>query len=324
MSRKTPSYIRLNYALRPAKNVERKMIFEALARLSEFDRLEDYRYAGFGSVYFSDFVLAHRRLGIADMVSIEREENDEPRFQFNRPLGCIRLMFGESNAVLHKIEFNKKTILWLDYDGSLELGVLNDVCHFFRVAQAGSVLLVTLNCQGNQPPVNAEQTEALLNNFRRDVGDENIPVDLDHTMLLGKKKPELFRRIITNRIDAVIQAQSEAVRIERRPRYKQLFNFRYADGLSMMTLGWLLYSNALESVVASCNFGSFPYVREGEEPYSIYVPWLTKREMAYLDARLPTLVGDAPSEDSSGIPEELVHQYSAIYRYYPRFVEADF
>ena len=43
------SYQKVNYALRPAKNIERKMICEALRQLSGFCLVETYRYIGFGS-----------------------------------------------------------------------------------------------------------------------------------------------------------------------------------------------------------------------------------------------------------------------------------
>jgi len=68
-----PSYRIINYALRPAKAIERRMLCAAFERLHPFQRIQDYRYVGFGSIYFSDFQLLHRQLGITDMLSIERD-----------------------------------------------------------------------------------------------------------------------------------------------------------------------------------------------------------------------------------------------------------
>jgi hypothetical protein len=80
-----PTFERFNYTLRPAKNVERKMLCDAFARLARIERLSDYRYVGFGSLSFADFALFHRRLGFREMVSIERRETARSRFEFNRP-----------------------------------------------------------------------------------------------------------------------------------------------------------------------------------------------------------------------------------------------
>lgn len=62
------SYRIINYPLRPAKAIERRMLCAAFERLHPFQRIERYRYVGFGSIYFSDFQLLHRQLGITDML----------------------------------------------------------------------------------------------------------------------------------------------------------------------------------------------------------------------------------------------------------------
>jgi hypothetical protein len=51
------SYRKINYTLRPAKNIERKMLCEAFHKLHPFGKVQNYRYIGFGSTYFSDFIL---------------------------------------------------------------------------------------------------------------------------------------------------------------------------------------------------------------------------------------------------------------------------
>jgi hypothetical protein len=85
-----PSYETINYDLRPAKSIERKMMAEALQALTLFAPMKEYSYRGFGSPYFTDFSLVHRVLGIRNMESIEKDEYNKGRFVFNRPLGCSR------------------------------------------------------------------------------------------------------------------------------------------------------------------------------------------------------------------------------------------
>src|SRR3954471_24514148 len=131
------SYREINYRLRPAKSVERKMIVDALRHLRGFGDLAQYRYVGFGSVFFVDFALMHRAFCICDMVSIERRRDDEKRFYFNKLFDCIEMQFGESNEVLAKLQWDGRTIIWLDYDGSINSNVLSDVQQVCGVAVPG-------------------------------------------------------------------------------------------------------------------------------------------------------------------------------------------
>lgn len=108
------SYEKINYSLRPAKNIERKMLCETLQRLSFIQKLEKYRYIGFGSTYFSDFNLLHRLLGISKMISIEKDKKNKDRFEFNKPFSCIEMKFGSSNEVLPMLKWKEPSIVWVD------------------------------------------------------------------------------------------------------------------------------------------------------------------------------------------------------------------
>ena len=65
----------INYTLRPAKCVERKIMCEFLTKFGTEIPIHKYRYIGFGSFYFSDFVLFHNQLSINNMISIEQSSN---------------------------------------------------------------------------------------------------------------------------------------------------------------------------------------------------------------------------------------------------------
>src|SRR5947199_4199868 len=124
------SFTRVNYQLRPAKGVERRVMTDAFLRLRPFGSVESYRYVGMGSVYFADFALFHTVCGFKSLVSIEDAEDGrtQERFKFNVPLGSIELRFGHSNVELPKLLWeNVRTICWLDYDGSLTRPVLTDI-----------------------------------------------------------------------------------------------------------------------------------------------------------------------------------------------------
>lgn len=68
------SFDSVNYSLRPSKSVQRGLVFEGLRAVSNSVDLRNAVYIGFGSIWFTDFVMAHKVLNIDDMVSIEANE----------------------------------------------------------------------------------------------------------------------------------------------------------------------------------------------------------------------------------------------------------
>ena len=62
---------KINYSVRPKKNIERKIFCEAIRAMSYFGRLDEYRYIGFGSYFFQDFMLFHKEFSINDCISLE-------------------------------------------------------------------------------------------------------------------------------------------------------------------------------------------------------------------------------------------------------------
>ena len=142
---KIPSYRRIDYTLRPAKNIERKMIAEACFRLTAFRPVHSYRYVGFGSPYFSDFRLFHRLLGFQTMVNIESQTGDKDRFDFNRPYECISMKYGTASDKLPELTWkNTPTVVWLDYDKGLTADILDDIQWLVANLEVTSLLLVTV------------------------------------------------------------------------------------------------------------------------------------------------------------------------------------
>ena len=146
------SFCDINYAIRPAKAVERKMMVEGFRRLELAWPLSTYRYIGMGSVYFADFQLFHQTLGLDDMISIEREDQYKPRFEFNRPFRCVKIKYGESSDVLAALSWEKRSLVWLDYDGKLEASVISDLQSIVQKVVSGSVVSVSVNVEPDRPP----------------------------------------------------------------------------------------------------------------------------------------------------------------------------
>lgn len=137
---------RINYNLRPAKAVERKMLSESLRRLSSFRQLKSYQYVGFGSYYFSDFKLFHRDLHISRMTSIEINGSQRKRFDINKPYNCIDIIYGRARDKLKEVPWrDAPAIVWLDYDTVLDYEKLQDIRYVCNQLVSGSVLIVTVN-----------------------------------------------------------------------------------------------------------------------------------------------------------------------------------
>lgn len=258
------------------------------------------------------------------MLSIERDEAHEGRFKFNRPFNCIRIEFGDSNDVLPELQWDARTILWLDYDGKLDSNVLTDVKYACTSVVSGSVLIVTVNAHPDKEtgtPIN-ELSERRMQQLTERIGAEKIPGDVDGTDLRGWEEAKVYRRIVENEILQTLSERNGGRDLGSKMKYKQLFNFHYADGPKMLTTGGLLYDEGHEDAVNGCGFDRLEFVRSSpDDPYLIEVPSLTYREIRHLDSQLPT--ADHTSLEAHSIPRKDLERYARLYRYFPTFAEAD-
>jgi hypothetical protein len=315
---------KINYSLRPAKQIERKMLCESFWHLWPFASPWTYRYVGFGSFYFTDFSLFHKCVGISNMVSIEGDKSvKKERFIDNLPFKCIDIRFGMSDRLLPKLEWDGvRTILWLDYDEPLEttdVNIFGDVSLFFGKACAGSMLLLTLDAD----PESDEEDESLtrLKKLKRDIGEYRVPIGTTEADLDGWGRAKIYREIVNNEIDAAVQKRNSTRSPGTRFRYQQLFNFHYKDSAMMLTLGYFLYDEGTIDKFKACGFDRLSFYRPAEEVLRIEVPKLTYRELRNLNRQLPISPGEKLSSQS--IPGRDLELYEKVYRWFPTFAEAE-
>lgn len=336
-----PSYEDINYALRPAKSIERKMLVDTFRRLSAFASLSSYRYIGFGSTYFSDFILFHRVLNITNMLSIEKDEANAERFEFNVPFKCVKIAFGRSTAILPTLKWKTRTIAWLDYDGPLTAEVLADVAFFTTNAPSGSVLVVSVNAnasdddaadrasdesavvqpESDEPKSPAAAAERRLQRFRARVGHTKVPATVTPRDMRKWGIADVSKRIITNEINDTIRARNGALEGEDKVTYSQLFNFHYADRARMLTVGGIIYTLGEEKHYREAMFDSLSFVRINGEAYHIEVPNLTYREIRNLEKQMPCV--DETTIKAHGVSLTDIQKYARVYRFFPTFAEAD-
>ncbi|HLP84065.1 MAG TPA: O-methyltransferase [Phycisphaerales bacterium] len=320
----------INYGLRPAKNIERKMMGDLFARLSLIAPLPEYRYVGFGSTYFNDFALYHELLGINDMVSIERRGALLKRCEFNRPYKCIKLAHGESTTILPQLDWKRRSLVWLDYDSMISAEVLQDIETVVSKARSGSVLVVSVNVEPPRPPRHDEEGNPVKNPdphaYRRNylenaVGPNRIPNAIAGKDLADWGLAKVCHLVMSDQVKETLFDCNGAIDDAEQRRADQVLHFHYSDNARMLTVGWLLINSADRAKLGAHAFDSLPFVRTDDKALLIDPPQLTGREVRHLNRLLPTSDEDIPEVD--WLPASERKRYMAVYRYFPVFAESE-
>jgi hypothetical protein len=308
------SFEKIDYRVRPAKCVERKLLVEALRCLERIAPISDWTYVGFGSVYFSDFILFRKALGIVDMYSIEKSKRNKDRFIYNKPYGYVGMLWGTAAQRLPDIDWSKRTITWLDYDRPLKGEVLADLAKVATSAAEGSVLLATVDVDPKR------LTDVWLSELRGELGPGRVPRTLIADNLKGPRGPAIAWKLI----DRAIRSAMRTRNLTNAPdvvEYRQLFHFVYDDSSRMLTVGGILLGQADFGPFRSSGMPDLWFVRPAESPLDIVVQKLTIKEMKALDRCLP--LGPHSEGPPPSLPVGADEQYARIHRYFPTFVEAD-
>lgn len=314
------SYKAIDYRIRPAKYAERLMIAEVAGRL-RFHDVWTYRYVGLGSIYFTDFKLMHRALGISSMVSIEAETCDRERFDWNRPYATIDMHYGSTDAILPNLDWTPPSIVWLDYDGQISRSKLLDIEFLVRHAAPGSLLVFSLNCE-TPSPTGYEPGSDFVDALRAMVGVEVVDPSLKHEDLQGWSAAKVYRRIIASAIEGALASFNS---LEASPqlfrRWRQVLNIEYKDGARMLTVGGIVYEARQEELYRSGAFEKLIFYRDAKDPYRIEVPRLTLKEMAHLE----NVVMHPPEEvlNPSWLTAKERRYYIQLYRYLANFVPVE-
>lgn len=321
----------VNYSLRPAKNIERKMMGETFGRLAVLGPLSSYRYVGFGSEFFNDFSLYHQLLGSRNMISIERDGQRIDRCRFNRPYNCIEIIQGPAREVLPTLSWKPRSIVWLDYTEKLNEHILADVSYLVSQVQSGSMLVWSVNAEpwgGDRDEDTGERVTpsewpakriALL---RKSVGSTRVRSELNGSQLAKWGLAKEFHSILIDEIRRAINDRNGAVpQDSMKVTFRQIFHFRYADGLKMLTVGGLLLNVTDAERLGPNAFNDLPFVRTGRDALEINPPVFTSREIRFLNRLLPH--DDNATAEAKWLSKEELASFRTLYRYYPIFAESE-
>lgn len=311
------SFDRIDYSVRPAKYAERRMLRDVFHRLSYFGPLEDYHYVGFGSVWFSDFILFHRSLGLKRMTSIESKEKAFDRVRDNAPYR-IDLAFERASKAIPKLDWGARSFVWLDYDTQITKDCLRDIAAIVGKARSGSVIAISLRCDAADQlsdEVGVDSLKAFIEAFDR----ERVPNATTVDDLMGWPFSELSRNIVLNEIETALTARNGT--IADKFSFHPVCSFNYADGVMMTTLVGVMVADTEHDKFLSCNFNSLDFVEVLGGTIRINVPKLTAREFKLLEAQLP--LKEAEALVLGTIPAKEAASFEHMYRYLPNFVVAE-
>lgn len=311
------SFLRTNYSVRLNKGIERKLIFRTLSALADQFPVADYRYLGMGSMWFMDFILADRHLGIRKMSSFELDRTDANRARTNVPLAPIEVLSGDAGKHLKRIRIEKeRSICWLDFDNAVDDDVLETLRNTAVRMRSGSVLIATV--VGTKPPHSKEtpREQWLRERFLDAVPATIPPRYFDDEDLSAYPK---------HLADLLQETLRDSVRISSGDRrYRPLFAFAYRDGQRMVSVGGIVVSERDAARLDASGAMRLPFV--GADVTILEAPLLTAREKAAIDRLLPAprIASRRARRAGVRLSASELSAYVKWFREYPLFAEVEF
>lgn len=275
MRPKKYSYDKINYILRPCKQIERKIMLEVLGKLKLKRAIEEYKYIGMGSIHYYDFILIHKYLCIKDLISIDNKKTRR-RFEFNRPYEFVKFKKSKTTDFLSTYTWDKNDshLIWLDYDGGLENYMLEDIALVIQNCNKQDILIVTID--GRCPPELDENNKK--RKPREEFWDNFSMFTSSHYKNSSDVCPENFPDIIQNICINYIK-DKDALEDNK---FNQFFCFKYADTAEMFTFGGIIDENddSLKPVE------KHDFVSLDGHIIEIDIPILTYHEKIHLDKEI--------------------------------------
>jgi hypothetical protein len=318
------------------------MICHTLQRLSFFSSLENYQYVGLGAFFFYDFILLHKELNIKSMYSIqsvkdvdfhsdgtydfiddaELEERRKKRYLNNKPFDCVKMHFDITSNALLGVDFDRKLIIWLDYDNKFNSIMSSDIRWIASKISSGSVFFIS--CNAAMP--NRFKPREEFYKFSELVGHDLVSAAGVSEKTFSNKNGRIVaaKLIFDTIIDSALDHRNRSIAEDDQIKYKQLYYFSYKDGQQMVTIGGIFFSKKHEELCNNCNFQHFDFLaldRSSLKPFEILIPNLTIKETKELNMRMPNIASEFDPQKEFGILEEDILAFSQIYRYMPLYSE---
>ena len=308
------SFESVNYSLRPSKSIQRHLIFEGLRELKTQLQLHDMVYVGLGSLWFTDFVMAHKILNIRDMISMEEDKVGFKRAVFNAPFASVRVRRGRSSTVLPTLYANARLrdrpwVIWLDFDIELTEALVGDIQSVIENVPENSVFVTTFNGKDKKYG-QARDRPARLKELLGDVVPD----------ALGKEacREEQMQETLANLVEDFMKSVAAPARAGQ---FVSAFRAIYEDSTPMVTVGGVIASAATAPRATAVVGGTGWRCRPTER---IVAPHLTMREAVTLQSALPKAGGlSRPFVQSLNfdLEDHQIRSFERYYKEYPTFAQ---
>ena len=300
----------LNYETRPLKFTERKMLLSVFNRIVNYYK-NDYQYIGFGGVAFTDFKLFHRELHIKEMCSIEGGKFSIEKLEYNCPYSFINIYQNLSSKILSEIELNKKTIVWLDYDETLDDYFFDDIAILFSRLPVGSIYLMTCNRELKSSATREEYTSE---QFKEKFGN-NVPFLLKNSAFAGENNHKTIKKLLEFQIQKTLKERANSTSEDF--KFNQLFNILYQEnrGANMFTYGGIITEKEFD--VENLLLSDFEFISPEDIPYKLEIPNFTRKEIDLVDSHLS--ISEADLVSKKVITQIELDKYKKTYKYLPNF-----
>lgn len=270
---KESSFNKVNYYLRPNKQVERKIIIEIIQKFHKEIAITDYCYIGMGSIYYYDFILMHKLLGLNDLTSIDNKISPK-RFQFNKPYEFIKFENTTTSKYLLNHQWNeKKNLIWLDYDDKfIDNDYLDtDLSLLCKNCNNHDIVFISLNSFAPK----FKNRRSFLEYYDRYIS--SIYNDIKYTDPIEIHL--LIQNIILNKI--------REYNLHNDNKFIKICSFFYKDSAPMYTLGGIFTKDRkIKDKLESYHH----FVKTDEDVVTqIKIPNITYKEKFYLDSKITSL-----------------------------------
>ena len=315
--------VKNNYSLRLNKDIERKLIAQNILELKKYWYVfHDYLYVGFWSIYFMDFKLFHKLLGINDMISFEKWDTSRPNF--NSPYDFIKIESWNFAERYRIIDFSKKIFFRLDYEDPLTNDILRDIDDIVRnkVFEKWTILSFSFQCH---LPIGLEEINKYIDNFW-----EWWKWYLKWKMIDGERsllpqKEDIKQGNLGDIYAQILEGKIKTCLIEKADMdCLTLYKYSYKDWAKMFTMWFLLDSKE--------KINQIKKEIKNDEIININAPILTLKEKEAFNKNLSGIKNiweDETDSKESRISEKLgyklnkkwIENYLEFYKEYPHFTE---
>ena len=317
MPRSTGKFI--SYDIRPAKQSERLILVDMLKAASDSGLpIGRYRYVGMGANRFYDFLLMHRYLGIADMISLEHDEGFFERAKYNAPYKFIDVRNISSADFIAADDKKAPSIYWLDYDGGISKQIISDINDYADAAKIGDFIFMTVS--GNPPRAIDRENDAgrlawLQDQLGAVAGDVTVE-DVERATF-----PDAVHKVLWTGFKTAFAARTDGA-------FYPLLQVSYADSMPMITFGGAFLTAGQAVGVTEKIEQDLPFLNlSTRSKYEIRSLHITDKERTLFDMAVTSKSARSSEKNklkNLGFRESEIKSYKDLLRYIPRYVETIF